>query len=1016
MTPARWREVKELYFGALDQPVEQRSAWLAERCQDDAALRAEIEQLLANGDGSAAIDNPPARGFLASWATGPALRDGQLLGGRFEIVKHLGSGGMGDVYEAIDRDLGTHVAVKLIRGAVAGDPNALARFRREIALARQVTHRSVCRVFDFFPAGEHNDSDFLTMELLHGETLADKLRRDGPMTLDQALPLLRQIATGLDAAHSAGVLHRDLKGSNIFLVASSGGPRAVLMDFGLARSSAGNDTVSTGSAWAAGTPAYMSPEQLEGNELGPASDIYSLGVVMYEMATGRAPHEGHSPLQIAVRRLKESPRAPRELTPSIDSRWESAILKCLAQSPKDRFANGAALIESLESPAPIVTWTTARKPVFAAVAFLLAALVWYGYGKFSSPPPLRPDVARWYQEGVTALGDGSPTKAAKLFEQALSADTNFTAARCRLAEAYQELDMRDRAQEEMLAAVNGKVRLRAERAFCDGVQALLTGKWDEAIATFARREKATTAYIDKARWLERAARFKEAAQEYEQIVAGDGAQPGALLRLGVIRGQEGKNDEALKFFDQAARGFQALGNIEGLGETAYRRAIVVAGNSVDNSAKLIDEAVRRASESGNALLHSRALRWRSELAQRRGEQQLARDAALEAVRVAEQAGLGGEAANAFIDLGYIPFAQSDYVKAESEYNDALRLARRYRAHRAEARAMLSLSQLYARTNRVAEAYPALDAAIAYYSATGERRLLIQSYRLQGDALQSEGRLDEAMKAFQSAQSSSVTPEDQNQARLRLGSIASEQGNYSTAAEHYRDSVLFFEKAGNKALAQDYRIQLAYCYRLLGKIELAETELSSIEKAGPASPRIATLLELARASQEFEKALTDASLERLERLLASSKKKNEVWATREAEFHLCLKRAESDTPAKAKPYCESAAARFSNERRRLTEIRIARALASMDSRAVAEQETRAAIDLAKQNNDRFNRWYGQLVLTEILYRAKDPAWPTARQHAAEAMATWRRESGDPAVDGALARIAASRRHKRVESLQ
>src|SRR5262245_1434664 len=235
---------------------------------------------------------------------------GRVLAERFRIVEFIAMGGMGEVYEVEDLELGERVALKTIRPEVASSPQALDRFKREIQLARKVTHPNVCRIFDFFydEAGPEKVT-FLTMELLRGETLHQKIERDGRMRSEPALPIVRQMAAGLDAAHSAGVIHRDFKSSNVILVPSEGssaGVRAVVTDFGLARLAPGSDAMTTLSGAAAflGTPAYMAPEQIEGEEVTPATDVYAFGVVMYEMVAGRLPFTGETSVAVALKRLQ----------------------------------------------------------------------------------------------------------------------------------------------------------------------------------------------------------------------------------------------------------------------------------------------------------------------------------------------------------------------------------------------------------------------------------------------------------------------------------------------------------------------------------------------------------------------------------------------------------------------------------------------------------------------------------------------------------------------------------------
>ncbi len=285
---------------------------------------------------------------------------GELLANRFEIVRWIASGGMGDVYEAWDRELGECVAVKTIRQEIASDRQAMDRFRREISLARKVTHPGVCRIFDVFfhaagdtPTGggpSDGATAFLTMELLDGPTLAQHLSEAGPMSAAEAWPLVRQMAGALAAAHEVGVVHRDFKPSNVLLVGGSRGLRAVVSDFGLARESELKGVEVTAPGEVLGSPAYMAPEQATGGEITTATDVYSLGVVIFQMVTGRLPFEAASPLATLIQRVKEDPPRPSTLVSDLDPRWETAILKSMARDPKDRFVD-AAEVEAALTPA-----------------------------------------------------------------------------------------------------------------------------------------------------------------------------------------------------------------------------------------------------------------------------------------------------------------------------------------------------------------------------------------------------------------------------------------------------------------------------------------------------------------------------------------------------------------------------------------------------------------------------------------------------------------------------------------
>jgi predicted ATPase/tetratricopeptide (TPR) repeat protein/GNAT superfamily N-acetyltransferase len=268
------------------------------------------------------------------------IEEGALLSGRYRVVRLLGSGGMGRVYEVVDEVLGIDVALKTLRRAAAG-PEAVRALKREVLLARLVTHPNVCRIYDLGQAG---DTWFITMELLRGETLAQRLRRSGPLAVTDAIRYARPIIEGLGAAHRAGVVHRDFKPENTMIVGSNGDERVVVTDFGIARSTG----AVVDEATISGTPAYMAPEQVRGDPIGPATDIYALGLVLFEMVTGRLPFEGGSPLELATRRLFETPPSAGSLAPDLDVHWERAIARCLRLAPEDRFASVAVVAQALD--------------------------------------------------------------------------------------------------------------------------------------------------------------------------------------------------------------------------------------------------------------------------------------------------------------------------------------------------------------------------------------------------------------------------------------------------------------------------------------------------------------------------------------------------------------------------------------------------------------------------------------------------------------------------------------------
>jgi serine/threonine protein kinase len=285
-----------------------------------------------------------------------AFSPGDVLVGRYRVVRVIGSGGAGEVYEVVDTQLGGTVALKTLRPGLAGHAVQLERFRREIQNARKVTHLNVCRIFDIgVDSTRGRERFFLTMELLAGKTLAQRLEAGPAYEVEEALPVLAQIADGLQAAHDAGVVHRDLKPGNIMLMAPLTGrlaPRAVITDFGIALSDEQGDIRLTQSGELVGTPEYMAPEQADLGPALPASDIYALGLIAYEMLTLRRPFDAaDTPLGTVLKRRREAPRPLREVLPGADPAWEAAIGRCLERDPARRFARAADVAAALAGKA-----------------------------------------------------------------------------------------------------------------------------------------------------------------------------------------------------------------------------------------------------------------------------------------------------------------------------------------------------------------------------------------------------------------------------------------------------------------------------------------------------------------------------------------------------------------------------------------------------------------------------------------------------------------------------------------
>jgi serine/threonine-protein kinase len=345
---------------------------------------------------------------------------GNVFADRYEIIEELGTGGMGKVYRVEDARAKEEIALKLIKPEIAADKKTIERFRSELTIARKIRHKNICGMYDL---GEDKGSYYITMEYVSGEDLKDLIRR---VRIDTgtAIKIAKQVCEGLSEAHHLGVVHRDLKPSNI-MIDKNGNAR--IMDFGIAKSTTGKGITDKGTM--IGTPEYMSPEQVEGEEVDQRSDIYSLGVILYEMVTGQVPFEGDSPFTVGVKHKNEMPKDPKELNAQIPDDLNHMILRCLEKDKEKRYKSAGEVrfeLEHIEKDIPTIVRVAPRKkplsskeitvanglrkfliPAFVVIALaVIVVIIWKSIPQKEpvSPPPEKSSIA------VLPFVDLSPQK------------------------------------------------------------------------------------------------------------------------------------------------------------------------------------------------------------------------------------------------------------------------------------------------------------------------------------------------------------------------------------------------------------------------------------------------------------------------------------------------------------------------------------------------------------------------------------------------------------------------------
>ncbi|WP_263366530.1 serine/threonine-protein kinase [Edaphobacter bradus] len=819
MTSELWQRLKPLFYAALEQGVEDRAAFIREACGGDSELRSHLEKLLdaeAQSTGSMARPFAAVADFFPTSAT--RFQAGETVLGRFRILRLIGRGGMGEVYEAEDLQLG-RIALKTVRREIALSAGAFDRFRHEVLLARKITGPQICRIHELFllPASDGYEATvFLTMEYLDGVTLAARLAKDGAMPRKQALPVALDLCEGLRLIHAEGIIHRDLKSANIMLCAHGTSTRTVLMDFGLAQDFEAEGSGPSGESIApnggttagriVGTPEYMAPEQFEGGAVSPATDIYSLGIVLYEMITGVHPYAGPTPIAAAIHRARH-PASPSTIVAKVSPQWDRVIERCLEYEPAKRFQSAEEVARALRPSLANLRYLHRDRPwVFGAVCVLvLAADAWGGFNLWQTHHYYRPSVEarRWYDSGVAALREGNYVKATRSLQAALAKEPRFVMAHARLAEAWADLDFQGNAQQEMLIAAPDASRLAPlDRMYMEAIQTTITRDYSRGAELYGRildhlppPEKAA-GYVDLGMAYERAGDPAHALENYANAARLDADHPASFMYTAVLQSRLHHVPEANQAFQRAEKLFTAEMNEEGLAELDYARGYAVneAGN-LSEAKQYLERSLAEAKKIPSVQLEIRVLTQLSSAAYWTDANQAAKYAE-ESIRLARENQLDAWAANGMVRLASAKIHQGKLDEAEDALQEGLRLAHQTQQLRSEALANLTLASLMDQKQLPDKVIGPAQSARDYYQKNGFFVNTASASILLARAQREKGEYQQALEtgnALVALSTRSGVRPLMMQGEELVGTVLLEM-------ERYPDALLHFEKA--KSLADN----------------------------------------------------------------------------------------------------------------------------------------------------------------------------------------------------------------------
>ncbi|HVG32403.1 MAG TPA: protein kinase [Pyrinomonadaceae bacterium] len=917
----------------------------------------------------------------------------------YKIVEKLGEGGMGVVYAADDLHLGRRVAIKFL-SADSDNKQFRARFLHEARSISYLSHPHIATIYDYGETADHQP--YIVMEMVTGRNLSELLRAGG-ISVTRSVEIAESVAEALGEAHAKGIVHRDIKPSNVILDERG---QVKVLDFGLAKQFKDREreasdqnaktllTMHTQSNAVVGTPLYMSPEQAKSTPVGPSSDLFALGALLYECLTNRPAFTGANAIEIIAQVIHVDPPPPSTFNKLVPPALDRLTLRALSKDPKKRYQSADEMLAELryvrellkdnehrtnwpaesgefsDSLTIIKKRPAARRRLYPyfIIAAVVAVLVLFGFSRWFRPATYEPaaESVRWYERGTNALREGAYYQASRMLMRATSIDDRFALAHARLAEAWAEMDYNSKAKDELLrvaALVPDRSALQPlDALYLNAINSLVARDFPAAVKSYGeiarQRPKDASVYVDLGRAYEKNDDVGNAIKSYQEATNLDPLYGTAFLRLAILYIRQQDVERARDALDKADRIFEDTGNIEGHTEVVYRRGVLLrdSGKVAEARTHLL-KALEIATANGNDSQKVNTLLELSRLAYIEGDATKQQQYAREAIDFAQQQGVEVMAMRGLNELGLALQAGGDYTGAAEQFTKSLDMARRSNVPYLEARSLINLAGIRIEQLNTNEGLQYAEQALAIFQQGNYRKDISSCLTSIGRARRRKGEYQTAQQVFEQKLQLARDTGDQRQLAFSLGEIAMvlyEQEQYTEALARYLESYEI-----NKTLGA--RVNLAYntLFRgnLLWRLGRYDESIATIKEAsalasqpeGAIKPLLADVpmreAQLALSQRRFAEAKAKAM-----QALDASGTQYEVTAI-EAKFTLGLAHALSGSAAEGRRLCEEALERAM---RAGDAALISKAMLALAEAELESNDAAAALQTALPAEERFAR--------------------------------------------------------------